>query len=228
MEINVTATVNGVFDNFVGTHDIGDTISGSFIFDTDEANASSAQTTPSTNPGHEFTSFYEFPSPPYSVSLSFPDVPGSFSNAAPVGVVVNNDLPLLSADLNGFLPDGNYDWIEILGSTASDFCPPAGPCTPADGEEWTLAIFGDTSWFSDGSVIPDSLPASFRALIVGIEVDPVGNETGVVFAPVDTLRLDGVLQNGSVTNTIPEPAALALFAFGLAGLGFARRRKAAA
>jgi hypothetical protein len=41
----------------------------------------------------------------------------------------------------------------------------------------------------------------------------------------DTLWLDGVLDNVTVTGDVPEPAPLALFALGLLGLGAARRRK---
>ena len=89
-------------------------------------------------------------------------------------------------------PTGTYDWIELLGSTMGSVCLiPGGVCapdefSPADGEEWTLAIFGDSSWFTDGSVIPDELPASFVSLLVGIDFDPAGKEVGFAFATIDT------------------------------------------
>ncbi|MGB0631937.1 MAG: hypothetical protein ACPGRZ_14710 [Alphaproteobacteria bacterium] len=116
--------------------------------------------------------------------------------------MVNNNLTLTSADTAGLLPAGTYDWIELLGSTTVDVCPPGGTCPPdpfvpgADpldpdnSEEWTLAIFADTSWFTDGSVIPDALPATFTPLLIGIDFDTDGNEVGFVLATIDTFNTD--------------------------------------
>ena len=122
-----------------------------------------------------------------------------------VGVVVNDDLPLTADDTGGLLPAGTYDWIEILGSTTDGVCLlPGGICepdeiSPVDGEEWTLAIFGDQTWISDGSLIPDDLPASPTLLLVGFEFDEFGEETGGVFATVSITNLpEGVPALGSV------------------------------
>jgi hypothetical protein len=182
--------VTAVEGSYVGAFAPGQSFSGSFVYDTDEAQADpGAITTPSVVPGHEFTSFYEFPSPPYHTDLSFPEVPGVF-NANSTAVVVNNDLALTAEEINGVVSDGIYDWIELLGSTAIGIClEPGGLCapdeySPADGEGWTIAIIGDPSWFSDGSVVPDDLPVAPSSLIVGFEFDQNGVETGAVFASV--------------------------------------------
>lgn len=63
------------------------------------------------------------------------------------------------------------------------------------------------------------------ALIAGVFLDLVGSEPAG-FA-IDNLRF-GVAGQVVVPNPIPVPAALPLFLAGLAGLGFAKRRKAVA
>ncbi|WP_432800216.1 PEP-CTERM sorting domain-containing protein [Poriferisphaera sp. WC338] len=219
VELEVSGTVDLVSGNYVGDVMVGHAINGTFIFDTDEANAApSSQTTPSNVPGHEFSSFYDFVGAPYGVSLSIPALGGSFNNTGPVGVVVNDDLELTAAETNGMVSDGTYDWIEILGSTTVSICThPSGTCNqnelvPADGEEWTLAIVtSDTNWITDGSLIPDALPSSYTLFIVGNEFDENGNEVGLVIASA---------------SIVPEPASVALLT-SMVGIGvFARRRKA--
>ena len=131
-----------------------------------------------------------------------------------MGIVVNNDLTLSSTDVGGILPDGTYDWIELLGSTMGSVCLiPGGVCapdefSPADGEEWTLTIFGDSSWFTDGSVIPDELPASFVSLLVGIDFDAAGKEVGFAFATIDTFSTN-LLQAEAIGISAPATAGLA-------------------
>lgn len=215
----VTLQISAAIANVSGTYapDLtpGMTILGAFVYDTDEANAlPGADTTGSTVPGHEYSSFYEFATPPYSVHLDIPAVSGSFDNGAPVGVVVNDNLNLTAADTGGFLPAGVYDWIEILGSTTVDYCPTAS-CTeeefiPASGEEWTLAIFSDTSWITDGSLIPDALPVSYQALLYGLEFDEFGKEVGVVVAPVELLT--------AATSSVSAPSAAWLMLVALLGM----------
>jgi hypothetical protein len=180
----VLSLVEGAFlDQFAA----GTPFSATFTYDTDEAVASSAITTPSVVPDHEFSSFYEFSGAPYGMSLDFPTVPDHL-DVTFIGVVVNDNLPLTSDDTNGAVPDGTYDWIELLGSTTVDACLlPGGTCapdefTPVDGVEFTVALISDPSWFSDGSVIPDSLPASYTPVFVGIDYDEAGTEVGIMFA----------------------------------------------
>jgi len=225
--IEVTATIAVVDGDYAGEIAPTQTMFGTFIFDTDEANADpNPITTPSDNPGHEFSSFYEFTGPPYEVTLSIPvtppAIPYGFDDTAPVAVVVNDNLELTADDTAGFISPGFYDWIEILGSTTTGACllTPPDECapdefSPVDGEEWTLALFSDTSWFSDGSIIPDNLPESFTSLIVGGRFNEEGDETGFVIATIDEMTV----------STVPVPAAVWLFGSALGLLGW-RRRKA--
>jgi len=221
--IDITATIDNVTGSYSTSGLAGQSMTGTFIYDTDEAKADfGAITTPSTVPGHEFSSFYEFSASPYGMSLSVPAISGSFSNTTPLGVVVNDNLALTSGETNGLLADGIYDWIEILGSTTQSVCLQPGGCaadefSPANGEEWTLALFADSGWFSDGSVIPDNLPATYSALLVGFEFDAAGTEIGSVFATVNSVTV----------SAVPVPAAAWLFGSGLLGLlGIARRKGA--
>jgi hypothetical protein len=217
--ISIEATVDTVIDGSVSGLMVDDLIAGAFVYDTDEANADPvADTDGSDRPGHEYSSFYEFSGSPYAVTL---DVP--FSSTAPVAVVVNNDLPLTADETAGQISDGIYDWIEILGSTTISVCnktPPEecepGEFDPADGQEWTLAIIADSGWFSDGSLIPDTLPGTYTALIVAQEFDENSFEAGVIVASVDSL----------VVAAVPVPGAVWLFGSALGLLGWARRRTA--
>lgn len=219
--IDVTATMISVTGSFTDALAPGQTIIGNFVYDTNEALASSAITTPSTVPGHEFTSFYEFAGPPYGVSISIPELSESFT-AGTTGVVVNNDLFIDGGDVGGLIASGNHDWIELLGSSTVDICLLPGGCLPnefqpADGNEWTLAIFSDTGWFSDGSVIPDVLPETFTPVIVGLEFDEFGNEVGAVIASVSSFVTS--------SDAVPEPGTLVVFGIGVAGLIALRRRQ---
>ena len=103
-----------------------------------------------------------------------------------------------------------YDWIEILSSNTID-----GPNGyPANGEEWTLALFSsDTSWITDGSLIPDDLPADYTPILVGQEFDENENVIGVVFVDISSISI----------TAVPEPSSTALL--GLGGLGLLLRRR---
>ena len=213
--VSATATVQSTSGSYADLT-AGTQIAVDISLNTCESAASSANTTPSVVPRHEFTSFYEFVTPTYSWAGDLIPATGGGFNADIMGIVVNDNLPLSSADTGGILPDGTYDWTELLGSKAIDvYLVPGGVCapdeiSPADREEWTLAIFGDSDWFTDGSVIPEELAASFISLIVGIEVDEISNEIGFSFATIDTFSSD--LPQAQV------PALLAPASAGLAGL----------
>ena len=213
VSIDITATIQNISGSYLSSLSNGQSLNATFSYDTDEANASSVNTTPSTVEGHEFTSFYEFSGSPYDASVGGPGF--SFNNEAPIGVVVNNDLAISADETGGVIPDGTYDWIEILGSTASDI---NGPNTPGNGQDWTLAIFADNeNWFADGSLIPDDLPSSYTTLLVGIDFDANGDEIGVIIATVDSLTI----------SQVPIPAAIWLFISGLLGLVSVARHKQA-
>ncbi len=165
----------------------GDPIIGTFVYDPDESAASTAITTPSTVPGHEYSSFYEFPSPPYGGSLDFPAIQSSFASTD-FFVVVTDDLSLTADEVGGLVPDGTYDLVELVTADTQDLCgEPGAGCAPgesrpANGQEWTLAILSDPGWFVDGSVIPDDLPPGALTIVVGLAFDAEGNETGAVLA----------------------------------------------
>lgn len=225
--VNANAEIFLSSGSFAADLSVGTNISAAISLSTDEADAFAAITTPSTVPGHEFTSFYEFASPPFSWAGDLVPPTGSGFAADVLGIVVNNDLPLTSAETAGLLPTGTYDWIELLGSTTVDVCLIPGGCapgefTPADGEEWTLGIFADSSWFTDGSVIPDELPASFTALIVGVEFDAAGNEIGFALATVDDFS-SSLPQAQTTAISAPATAGLA----GLLVIAAARLRRRA-
>ncbi len=222
ISLQTTATITLSEGSYSGDLLPGYTIDGTFVFDDDTSGAGpGSDPTPSNEPGHEYSSYWEFPGAPYEVSLTVPQVGGGFANGAPVGIVINNDLDITSEETGGMIADGTYDWIELLGSTTVDHCP-AGPgaCSPdelrpADGEEWTLAIFSDTAWLGLDNQIPGALPASYTAFLIGLDFDAAGNEVGLVIAPVDSLTV----------NAVPVPAALWLFASGLGFLGLRTRSR---
>lgn len=224
LQFDISTTVSDVEGSYIGGVVVGDTITGTFVVDDDTANGGpGSDPGPGTNPGHEYTSFWEFNGAPYGVSLTEVQQGGSFSSDTQA-IVVNDGLAITADDTGGMIPDGTYDWIEILGATTSDYCPPATDCVAnpneilvADGEEWTLAIFAsDDTWFTGGD-IPQNLPVSYTAFLIGFEFDEFGIETGVVIAPVDTLTI----------TAVPVPAAFWLFGSALAGLGWMRRKPAA-
>ena len=209
--IEVMGTIGDVTGSYVGSLVTGQAVSATFVYDTDEAQAGpGSQTTPSTEPGHEFSSFYEFSSPPYGGTVNIPAIPATF-NSDTAGLVVNDSMTISGADVNDYVVDGTYDWIEVLGSTTID-----GPMgNPADGEEWTLALFSaDTNWITDGSLIPDTLPESYTPVMLGIEFDANENEIGVAFVDVSSVLVSG----------IPEPSRALLLLLGTGSALLVRRR----
>ena len=211
-----------VSGTYAGDIQVGYNVNGSYVYDTDENIASDADTNPGSIPGHEYTSRYTFMGGSYGADIFVPVLKDGFTRLGKVEVLVNNDLVLTSAETGGFLADGTYDWIEILASTAVDVCPSGTTCPPytpgspagtEDGQEWTLAIFGASDWFADGSVIPDTLPVDYQALLVGLNFNDNGDEIGAAFASA---------------SAVPLPAAAWLFLSGLLGLiGISRRKKVA-
>jgi|AOAMet2_C27A4_35_1029305.scaffolds.fasta_scaffold01441_2 hypothetical protein len=210
VNINVSGQISAVDGSYDPDLAVGDNMSATFIYDTDETQATSANTVGSTEPGHEFTSFYEFSSPAYGGMVTHTLTGNAFTSSI-AGLIVNDDLSNGGPDLNNLIPTGTYDWIEILGSTTKD-----GPLgNPADGEEWTLALFSsDTSWITDGTLIPDDLPSSYTTILVGKEFDESENEIGNVLVDITSV---------SVTS-IPEPSSALLLGLGALGIVLHRKR----
>lgn len=217
----VSTTVNAVDGVYGGGLFVGDTITGSFLVDNDKDNASpGSDPGPGTNPGHEYTSFWEFSGPSYGVDLLNVQRNARFTSDIEA-IVVNDGLNLPSNDVGGQIPTGTYDWIEVLGSTTSDYCPTNIDCVaepnqvvPANGEEWTLMIVSTDSWFSGGD-IPQKLPIDYTAFLLGFGYDQVGTRVGAVIAPVNSLKV----------TVVPEPASIFLFASGLFALFRFTKRK---
>lgn len=216
--LTVTGNVSYVEGSYGDTFVAGQPFSGSFVYDPDERNVDPDPITePSDVPGHEYTSLYECSTAPCAMALLFPTIPESFG-VNHITLVMNDDLELTAEDTNNTVRDGTYDWIEIVGSTTAAFCPlPGGVCEPnelipVDGEEWTLGLISDTDWFSDGSLIPDDIPSTFSTLVVGVEIDPLGEEIGLVFAMVEvSVGISPVFETDGVTLTWPAVAGAPLY-----------------
>lgn len=206
--INVSGQINFVDGTYSPDLTVSDNINAVFVYDTDEAQATSADTAGSTDPGHEYTSFYEFSTPPYGGTVTHVASGDSF-NGNLAAVVVNDNLSNGGSDLNNLIPAGTYDWIEILGSTTVD-----GPNGyPVDGEGWTLALFSsDTSWITDGTLIPNNLPSAYTAILVGQEFGAQEGAIGSVIVEISSVSVVG----------IPEPSSALLLSLGC--LSFALRR----
>ena len=207
--INASGQIHSVDGTYSPDLSVGDAINAVFVYDTDELQAISADTNGSTDPGHEYSSFYEFSSPPYGGTVTH--VPSSGSSAGTLAaVVVNDNQTNGGTDLDNLIAVNTYDWIEILSSNTID-----GPNGyPANGEEWTLALFSsDTSWITDGSLIPDDLPADYTPILVGQEFDENENVIGVVFVDISSISI----------TAVPEPSSTALL--GLGGLALLLRRR---
>jgi hypothetical protein len=207
--INASGQIRSVDGTYSPDLSTGDNINAVFVYDTDEQQATSSDTDGSTDPGHEYSSFYELPSPPYGGTVTHVPSGGTFTSDT-AAVVVNDNLQNGGADLDNIIAVNTYDWIEVLGSNTID-----GPNGyPADGEEWTLAMFSDTSWITDGSLIPDDLPADYTPVLVGQEFDESENVIGVVFVDINSISI----------TVVPEPSSSSIFALGCAALILRRRR----
>ncbi len=97
---------------------------------------------------------------------------------------------------------------------------PAGDCLNlnVDGD-----LSGDTDWLLDAD-IPDS-KVSFGPVILGLDGEFITMTWTALFnRPNENVDISNIkLRN----HTVSEPAPIALFGLGLAGLGFMRRKKSA-
>lgn len=141
-------------------------------------------------------------------AASTPGVYAAGTSTAASGASVDNANPYYTSLFPGVAPPA------VQGSTG----------TPNNGTlafKWHRAQInrlGNTvSWYIDGNYIAsvtDASATAFAAPFIGYWDPANSNGTSLVFGIVDNV----------VVNSIPEPASMSLIAFGLAALGFARRR----
>lgn len=217
-QFDFTAVIGGgnvPADNVTGTFISegianGDTITGSFIYDTntDLATGPDTDVPPGGNRGQ-----YHFVGSPYGAMISI-DSGYTYTSESEVIVEVQNDFVLDAAtnnEINGHIPQGTYDVLSVFA-----FLPNAGATGTSD-IEWGINIIGDSSWFSGNAVIPD-LPAIYDVYLQADEYDSSNNVLGSVKTTFD--------DSTSSVSAVPVPAAVWLFGSGLLGLvGVARRKK---
>ena len=118
----------------------------------------------------------------------------------------------------GNLNDCDYEFITptselyFLGQLNSAF----------DNENHMPDDYPNTLWLDDG-IVPDY---DYFQMLVGINIPDVSEATpeGALYDCRDCYTF--ALRQTPTTGAVPEPSIIALFAAGLFGIGFARRRKA--
>ena len=152
-------------------------------------------------------------------------------DAATVDSIDGNGTGIFAGTLTN--TSDTVDWYEFFGdagdavtidmvSLAFDTClqlylAPSNPTAGDSRASYTLVDFDD-----DGGTGTNSLISIGSLAATGFYVVAAESFSGTN----DTLG-DYLLGIGGDVRPIPEPAAIAIFGLGLAGLGFARRRKAA-
>jgi len=190
-----------------------------FSFSTDETQASLTNTVGSTIPGDSFDSLYRFSGAPNDISLtypmlySFPPTYYSFKSDNNIEVRVTNDRIIdqaASTALAGLVAPDTYDWVDLLwtgNGFAYDYS--------INSQTWKLSIIGNSTWFTDGKLIPDALPTTFALLLYASYDDTAGHHVGEILA----------IPSSYSVSAVPLPPALWLLASGIAGLGLTARRR---
>jgi len=194
---------------------------GQFSFSTDETQASLTDTVGTVY----YDSRYQFSGTPNGISLTYPQIsfpPSttdySYNSAGNIEVRVTNNRVIdqaASTALAGLVVPGTYDWIDLRWTDIG-----LAWGSGLDLQTWQLSIYGDTNWFTDGTLIPDALPTSYTLYLYASHDDNVGNHIG------DMLAANYSTSGG--VSAVPVPPAIWLLASGIAGLGLTARRRQAA
>lgn len=132
--------------------------------------------------------------------------------------------------LFGLVDDGTSDWITSFNAGASSWT------DGATNARTTSSLYDLTGTYSDslltaGDVwqLGDLIDITFDFVgvfnLANFDVNNFGMSVGYSGGSIVDSNLN--LVTGINTTSVPEPSTIALFAFGLAGLGFAKRKKAA-
>lgn len=227
--LSLSGTINDEQGGYAGVSGLLNApYAATFTYESNPALAVESQLTPSNASDDYFTAFYKFANGPYGVNISVAGV-GSFTTSSTALRIMDN-VYMSSADTGGVLADGDYDFIELMGSIVTEaVCNVPGGCessaewTPVAAEELRGYIFADSSWFF-GNAIPTTLPSAEQfvlSFLNGATYED-GVETGGISSDIN---LD--LAKVSLAP-VPLPGSCWLLCSGLAGLfglGRGRRRR---
>lgn len=172
-----------------------------------------------------------------SSSIAIGDFASFFAGSTTVNI---NNVGILLMDSGGNVGGGvaGSDFTAYASTINSFVGGGGGLFSQANGYAWLTALLPAvtvTDEFATGILLTVAGNAAFPGLNnADLSAGPYHNRFNN-FSPISTLGTGSTTRNaiiiggtgGSITNQVPEPGVLALMGLGLAGLGFARRRKTA-